>query len=782
MPNILGTLLLATSLLWYGDSQQPLSSSSSSSDYNKRLTDYWPGANSTNESEFGNIFDMTPVLDYGCQIKWDPLFDNYTNFNNSLVYNQSDSIFHSALFLEKNGKKCPLVDYDKKQYYDLQFIYSSINPDTFLSNITENDKGGINVIIKTTTYGVENNTFVIPEDIFFPSNVNLIIPENKTLHNNSTSTQIYFAENSNNLLVLGSISSTEQVEPISDYNPIIKTNTFVNANFIFGPKITFHNSKIRSSSILSKFLLYPNVINNVFSQSGCFNTFQGGGELYLNRFTEENFPALYIRTGYNFHIVYPKFVEQLSFEKEQLTACSSNTGNITRIRSKNGIRFGAVFENVHKEYNHTRGLGPSQYEFKYATAPLTFRFDTDNSKAILGLKRYEDNEFAKYDAKLWIECGLNAGIYNLSYYNNLANNGNYMNTSEMYKLFYDVVDSNQPLKIETDTLYLGLLGTRPIELITNSKTVRILGNNLQYKAALRLPSTVTNVYYGNENSTVNNLQHLNTNNFVKYVNGRTPDLSGITFHFLSKLWKINIHMHGNVLNMNLADEKGKEGVLMLTDSALPVWQKKKLTICGDNRNFKGLIITPPAIDEVEFCKNSFVKNTISISGKKLKLIQKGNSRLRGKPNNKLNGNITEIVPENGTEIENESLENNIDDNKEILRSKPNNKNVTNEVIKRDETKNESIVENETNMVLENKTQQNNTLLENNKQKKNLKSNITENNNKSIPNNNMENKPGIIKLDLEGENTIPTNTERRNIILNALCAIFPNIPLICNINK
>ena len=86
----------------------------------------------------------------------------------------------------------------------------------------------------------------------------------------------------------------------------------------------------------------------------------------------------------------------------------------------------------------------------------------------------------------------------------------------------------------------------------------------------------------------------------------------------TQVWKINIHMYGNVLDMDLGR---KDEILLLTDSATPTWQKKKLTICGDNRKFKGVIITPPSIDEVVFCKNSFVKNTISISNKKLKLYE-----------------------------------------------------------------------------------------------------------------------------------------------------------------
>ena len=88
MPNILSALFLATSLLWCGNSQYS--------------NDIW------NDN---------------CAVKWDPLFDNYTNFDDSAVYNNASDIKHSALFIQSSNKKCPLVDYYGKPYNDLQYLF-----------------------------------------------------------------------------------------------------------------------------------------------------------------------------------------------------------------------------------------------------------------------------------------------------------------------------------------------------------------------------------------------------------------------------------------------------------------------------------------------------------------------------------------------------------------------------------------------------------------------------------------------------------------------------------
>ena len=81
----------------------------------------------------------------------------------------------------------------------------------------------------------------------------------------------------------------------------------------------------------------------------------------------------------------------------------------------------------------------------------------------------------------------------------------------------------------------------------------------------------------NSSLTTCNLDLTNSNNELEQCKNM---LNNIT-----QVWKINIHMYGNVLDMNLGN---KDEILMLTDSASPTWQKKSLTICGDNRKFKGV--------------------------------------------------------------------------------------------------------------------------------------------------------------------------------------------------
>ena len=730
MPNILSALFLATSLLWYGSLQPPT---------------------------------FPQMWNDNCAVKWDPLFDNYTNFDNSYVYNNDSDIKHSKLFIQSSNKKCPLVDYYGKPYYDLQYLFNSSNTDQLLSNIS--NTGGGNIIVKTTTSG---NELVVNQNISIPSNVNLIIPEGKELTNIYNNIITFDGYSNSNVLVLGGLRSNNNSETSVFYI----ANNFANTKVILGPNAKYYQDSSKyngpfpvfTESYISKYLLYPGVEINTNTPATQIinNTFGNMGQLYLNRFINKNKHdnekllgqiAEYIHVIYsntadisNIKTSYKEILRRLQAEYSDYYSVEytgleisdsvldfgvTDTSLETTTIPEQYIYISYLPNVIWNNTDHTLGCGPGQYSFEEVTAPLTFIVDKTGNKAVLDIKPFEDNEFARYDAKLWNECKLNEGIYNLSYYNNLANKGNYINTNEMYKLFYDVINSNAPLKIATDTLYLGLLGTRPIELVTNSGIVRIFGNNIQYKGALRLPNTVTKVYYDNENSTISNLQHLSTNNIVKYINGKTPDLSGITFYYLNKMLSLNIHMHGNTLDMNLASERGKDSVLLLTDSATPTWQKKRVIIKGNNRDFKGVIITPPAVETIEcYGKNACPKNIINISGKMLKFIIRDNpnNRLRGRHDKILGNSTMDVMSSNGTLLGNITTEN-----------------TTIDTI----SGNDTSLENSNNSIVNN----------------------------TITNNSLD-KPGIIKLDLEDEHNTPLNIEKRNIIISTICAVFPKIPLIC----
>ena len=312
---------------------------------------------------------------------------------------------------------------------------------------------------------------------------------------------------------MGSVKSNTSVAAINfSSNEYCKNN-----HIIIGPGATCIHSNdencccpIWSKSNYTKFLLYPGCILDKDWINGKmeFETFRLAGYLYLNKFVDENSESRDELSGLicnDMHVILPKNDSVLSFDKDSIVNINGKT-----------IKYIATsyFKNLYWQYdssnNHKEGPEPGQYSFEKTKAPLVFNITSDYNKAILSLDT--DNEFAKYDVKLWNECKLDEGKYSFNYYNKLANKGNYFNVDEAYKLFYDVNKDDKKLTINTNTIYFGLMGSndKEIELdltnLENKNKVYLYGDNSEFEGTLILPESVTDVFL-NKHSIIKNIKH-----------------------------------------------------------------------------------------------------------------------------------------------------------------------------------------------------------------------------------------------------------------------------------
>ena len=84
---------------------------------------------------------------------------------------------------------------------------------------------------------------------------------------------------------------------------------------------------------------------------------------------------------------------------------------------------------------------------------------------------------------------------------------------------------------------------------------------------------------------------------------------------ISEKHKLDLYKDGNKLDINLSEEEYEDKTIILKDSGEV--KNNKVQITGNNKGFKGIIITPPEVKEVVFGKNSFVR-TVNINGTPLK--------------------------------------------------------------------------------------------------------------------------------------------------------------------
>ena len=104
----------------------------------------------------------------------------------------------------------------------------------------------------------------------------------------------------------------------------------------------------------------------------------------------------------------------------------------------------------------------------------------------------------------------------------------------------------------------------------------------------------------------------------------------MTFHYVDKdnsnecNHKWDLFKEGNKLDINLSEEEWEDKTIILTDSGEV--KNNKIQITGNNKGFKGIIITTPEVKEVVFGKNSFVR-TVNINGTPLKYTFTGNNKV-----------------------------------------------------------------------------------------------------------------------------------------------------------
>ena len=646
-------------------------------------------------SKFINTILVCTTVMCCCNVKasdtmiYDALYDKCGKFLSKCGVDNDGRLYYTT----ESGKVKYLEDSEKRPYYDLQTMITKLGDVSAngvdLTDPTSNEEGW-NLVVKTTDEN--SNTYTIPTlmgNINVQANTNLIIPKGITLTNipivdisstyNFTSYSnkgLVFKDcSSSSILVFGTLEASEKEMGVSPITIDESSDNKNNVKIILAPGSQYKSNQPLTSSghdvpaddssataiiVIDKypapitttsatseprFLLYPGCTSNYTEKNyNKGNTIEENGILYLNRFNnpvnnEKN--PLNMTASKNMHVVlHPNAkTSECYFTYDGLETFNNDAGtgnNNGNQYSSNSYIPGFLWNIGTDAKAQSTGLLSGKYSFQEVPEPLKFIFDESKHKAVLWLKGEDENEFAKYDAKLWEECNINGEHYGFEHYNTLNNEGKYFNTDDAHKLFADVKNKFKPLKIKTDKIYLGLLGSRDIQIITSANSVAIYGDNTGFEGSLILPSNVKQINYSNKNSRILDMYRLSKDNPAKIDKHFHPSQLKIAYtggfqdpkdknprsdHQM--VW--DLAEKGNELHFDFKEYKPWEYVLVtVKDSSRrgDSYKFDKLVMKGDNRNFKGMVVTPPEINDVIFGPWSFVK-TINISGKKLNYIFKG---------------------------------------------------------------------------------------------------------------------------------------------------------------
>ena len=463
--------------------------------------------------------------------------DDFT-YDNLQKYSVEDT---GALYRANNKTKI-YPKYDGQKLYDLQTRISTITSDN--EELTNPDGGDdvvglLNLIVFKFNEDSSENIYTlsninnIPKsgnnkflNIELQNSTNLIIPNKITLDYKDIRINMF---NNSSILLLG-VLLNKSIED-GNFAIVLFNDNCYKQTIIIGKYAMYNNHQagnvIRCSNN-TKVLLYPGCVvedkyNTIPNKQNTI--FKYGGNLYLNRYnkheTENNDNKLKCTLTEKMNIIYPKTIKDNKALYEIKDDIPDNpeftkTGYFTNIY---------WIGNSHKECDINDGA----YHFNDPDLQLLFNYNEELNKNILGINKYNDT--AKYDIAFWEECKIN-GSYGIEKYNKLANKGNYFNVDDAYKLFYGVKNSKKPLKFNTDTIYLGLIGNRDVKLKTNTDTVKIYGDNREFKGNLILPSQVKNIQYYDEYSIIKDIWKLKENN------------KGIDLKFYSYSFNIS-YVHNN---------------------------------------------------------------------------------------------------------------------------------------------------------------------------------------------------------------------------------------------
>ena len=577
-------------------------------------------------SKLLNTLLLSTALIY-CSNSYSTTFETYTydhvrddldcsilfNNTNCVVGNGSDPTGSQLgqLYYQDGSTWKEMRDEENRPYFDLATVVSD-NAQASGYNQTIKDyiagkKGGWNLIIKNcdsdgaTTYTLTNDFEVTTY------NTTLIIPQGITLTRSANNkTQIKFQYDSFNVsvLVLGNIIPTNPNGNSAEYSMIdvgtycegTEITRLYKSKVIIGPESNLKNDNpcfpVYSYSN-TKFFIYPGVIceNPISIYKNEF--------LYLNRFITENRNVKVLTKKKRIHVVYPTICKT--------TYNLKNSGN-----GDNTVT--DLLPNVEVEGKFENGSTPVKiegvnYSFEDATAPLIPVISKDGKKAVLGLN--PENDVAKYDAKLWNECGLNEGKYSfVEYYNKPANKGNYFDVDNAYKLFYGLNKDENSLVLNTNEIFFGLLGNKNVKLNCEGDTVYLHGNNSGFKGKLMLPDSVKNIYFENEKSKVENIAYSSNSRPFRQLK-----------HYYNGKLNWDLAVDGTTLKITLDNNTA----LVLTDSGRR--KKTSIEVIGDHSNIDGIIITPPDVKEVIFGPKAFMR-TVNISGTPIKYTFTGNNKVK----------------------------------------------------------------------------------------------------------------------------------------------------------
>ena len=583
---------------------------------------------------------------YTYDIEYSPLYDYKGTFLSKCEVEGTGQLYYKKRGTED---KKYLVDENNRPYYDLETVLKTLeinsSKDTDLNDPRESDYD--------ENFQEEKkgwNTLIIPKGV--------TLTNNPVVNNDNTKNGgLVFNDCSNSsVLILGTLQAPtveNGKSPITidgfvagrgDFKIILAPDSnYLQVNDI--PKedadlSTYYPCPINKIDRQGdpKFLLYPGcsgnfIIENNYNKSDAIGL---KGTIYLNRFdktpNESKDNALVkITASPEVHMVLPinSCEEYYKLTKYTGDVKNENTYYVTNY-------FPGCYWNIreNKIIPYFQGSGHGEYSFEGVNKPLAFNISEDGTKSVLGLN--SDNEFAKYDAKLWKECKFNNDKYGFKAYNIKANKGNYFNTDDAYKLFYDV-DYNKrfPLLLNSDSIYLGLLGSRDIVLKTNSNTITIYGDNTNYNGQLRLPHQVNRILYFNDNSVIKNIAKYNEEGRIDKTSFDF-DINIIhtnSYSNPSKMEKVDnqiiwdLSKKGNKLHLDFSKYKPWEPVLVtvintsknrkIADTIIvSVYNNNHIYKHNDTKNINGLIVTPPEIKNVIFNDYSFIR-TININDKAL---------------------------------------------------------------------------------------------------------------------------------------------------------------------
>ena len=516
-----------------------------------------------------------------------------------LKYNKIDKNGIIYRLDDNNNKVYPV--YDSYRCYDLKIKIEQITSYKQSLNFINN---GANLVVKT--FNNDNNTYILDdinnasgsEQCIFPSvqsNTNLIIPENTTLDCKN----VYLNFNGTNykLLLLGTLTNKSK-EFYYSYLRFYNDDDLNKNMIIMGPKSKYiYSSKNAWNSIYmyhnNKMILYPGCqieYYNPNETNSIWHTIIFNTNLYLNRYTVPDdlvSPKLHGTVCDQVNIKYNTNCAMESSNNEYKTWKTDyelkqykDNSEYVKTNYFPGLRWDGV-------KSHTFGIdGDSKYSFENPTLPLRFDLNTSKDKVLLCVN--SNNDLAEYDIAFWNECSLN-GSYGFENYNKEFYKHNYVDVDEIYKLFYGINKSNTPLTINTDTIYLGLIGNRNIELQSNNNKIYFYGDNSEYNGNITL--------YANENNNITDI-YLGHNSFVNII--LKSNLSNVTYHLLENNTIDLKKTNSNEINMIFDNTTNNDssGKLNIIDTNTINEQFTQLFFNSDYSKYNGIITIPENITDV----------------------------------------------------------------------------------------------------------------------------------------------------------------------------------------